>query len=553
MNPSITNDMSCMCMPLRIVLPPFTRMLSALFCYMQADINDLHLGVATGRVPPGWLLEGDAKYPLRHWIRDIEVWAASTDVADARIGPSCAQRITGAARLVVREIPIQTLIQGAVVPDANGNPVQVSGIGMLVRILERRYGAAPQEVQIHSISELMGFVRGHQESTDGVLARFEILLNRAEQQGGVVFGPQVKSWLLLSHLRIPRSSWFTLLSPTLGMLPSDAQEYIDFAQYLRRNGHLYDKTPADSQKTLAQPYFVTDGDGATPAPTFHTSWPEFRTSNDMTYDDDEISWHSFSTGMSDDDEPLDWDDFVNVSQQHIGEAVYLAYRGAKRRWRKFSGKARPRFKGHGKGKGGRKGSGKGKSQPPRTFWTDDYGNHHVVPEAPEADLLPTVYFKGKGKGNPIGKDGKVMLCSTCDSDQHFRAKCPKGSGKGGMGSGKGKNRTFFLGPDAPDASNQTPSETPVQFRPSYFSMPPSSSALSEFSHIHFADGTPSITLAPASHNDVALNIQLPGIPTNALMSSSSYYPVWGNSAYHARVKLDHGEAMLVDTLSLIHI
>ena len=43
------------------------------------------------------------------------------------------------------------------------------------------------------------------------------------------------------------------------------------------------------------------------------------------------------------------------------------------------------------------------------------------------------YFKGRGKGNPIGKDGKQMLCSICDSPEHFRAKCSKGKGKGGKG------------------------------------------------------------------------------------------------------------------------
>ena len=54
-------------------------------------------------------------------------------------------------------------------------------------------------------------------------------------------------------------------------------------------------------------------------------------------------------------------------------------------------------------------------------------------------------------------------------------------------------------------------------------------------------------MALKSHHDVTLNVQLLGIPSNALMSSSSYYPVVGNSAYHARVELEHGEAMLVDT------
>lgn len=521
----------------------------------------MHLGVATGRVPPGWSLENDAKYPLRHWRQDIEVWAASTDVPEARLGPACAQRITGAAKIVVREIPIGTLINGGLVPDAAGNPVQLTGIGMLLRILERRYGAAPQEVQIHALSEFMGFVRGHHESTDAVLARFEILLNKAELQGGFQFGPQIKAWLLLSHLRIPRTSWFTLLAPTQGMLPGDDPEYVEFAQYLRRNGHMYDKVAADPQKTLAQPYYSSGFSDEPSSSNVHPGNWAFPTWNQTDHgetfpqhEDDGISWHSFSTGRSDDDEPILWEDWDDIPPAHVGEAAYLAYRGAKRRWRSFAGKGRPRFKGRSKsGKGG-KGAGKGgKSSLPRTFWTDDFGNHHVVSENPAPADVSSVFFKGKGKGNPIGKDGKVMLCSICHSDQHFRAKCSKGVGKGGSGSGKANVRTFFMGPDVPEASSSHVPEAPPVARPTYFAMPRNEfqprSALSEFSHIYFEDGTPAIALTPVVRADALLNVPInePEFPNSVLMNSSMYYPVWGNSAYHARVRLDQGEAMLVDT------
>ena len=59
------------------------------------------------------------------------------------------------------------------------------------------------------------------------------------------------------------------------------------------------------------------------------------------------------------------------------------------------------------------------------------------------------FFKGKGKGmrnssgkdpnttrrNPIGRDGNIMKCSVCDSEWHFRAKCPRcrPGGNGGKG------------------------------------------------------------------------------------------------------------------------
>ena len=36
----------------------------------------------------------------------------------------------------------------------------------------------------------------------------------------------------------------------------------------------------------------------------------------------------------------------------------------------------------------------------------------------------------RGKTNPLGKDGKSLKCSICDSIEHLRADCPKGHGRG---------------------------------------------------------------------------------------------------------------------------
>ena len=183
---------------LRALFIPFARQLAAFTVFMQADLNHEHLGAATGRVPPSWNLENEAKYPLRYWRQDLEVWAASTDLPEIRHGPCTALRISGVAKLVVREIPTETLVNGGIIIDDQGAQVQLSGLGMLIRILEKRYGAAPQEVQVHSISELFQFSRSSNESTDSVIARFEILLHRAEGIGGVLFAPQLKAWMLLT-------------------------------------------------------------------------------------------------------------------------------------------------------------------------------------------------------------------------------------------------------------------------------------------------------------------------------------------------------------------
>ena len=68
--------------------------------------------------------------------------------------------------------------------------------------------------------------------------------------------------------------------------------------------------------------------------------------------------------------------------------------------------------------------------------------HAYLAEMTDYDV-DQVFFGGKGKGggknrssgkgkgrkkNPIGRDGERMLCSTCGSDEHFRAECPRNNG-----------------------------------------------------------------------------------------------------------------------------
>ena len=52
-----------------------------------------------------------------------------------------------------------------------------------------------------------------------------------------------------------------------------------------------------------------------------------------------------------------------------------------------------------------------------------------------------VFFKGNSGKNPRGRDGQIMKCSTCGSDEHLRAKCPNG--------GPGK-RAFLVASIAPE-------------------------------------------------------------------------------------------------------
>ena len=520
-------------------------------------------GAASSRIPPTWCVENDRRYPLRYYRQDLELWSASTDIEEHRKGPASLQRITGAARTILREMPILLLQQGQQVVDDQGNPYRITGLECLLRALERRYGALAEEVQIHAISELMQFQRHSGESTDECLARFDVLLHRGNDIAGVAFSPPIRAWLTLTHLRIPRSAWVNLLVPTEGRLPTTEAEFTEFRQYVRRNGHLHDTFRGDSQKTIAQPFFVGDNYDGTEIQQPTRAYAAIPSGGDAAADDDNISWHSFSTGNSDQDEPVDWGD-MNEDEPYLGERIYLGYRNSKRQWRQYAGPKRRRWKGKRKRnftKGFRKGGGKGKHHHdphPRAFWTDDVGTTHALDDSfsEQSHHTEEVYFKGRGKGNPIGKDGKTMLCSICGSDQHFRAKCNqrnKGSKGSSKGHGKGKVSAAMFA-DSSSSSQPANYEQPIHHL-SYFIHPEiHHRAEQSTSHIYFADGSKTIALqAPptaAQSYDIFSDEETSTamVPQHNPHAERWYAYAWfGETLYHAHVRLYECEALLIDT------
>lgn len=325
--------------------------------------------------------------------------------------------------------------------------IHLSGVQALVRQLQRRYAPLAQEIQITAISELFHFKRFHQEGTDELIARFDLIVHRAQVQGQVGLPEPIKAWMLLSSLGVGKHNWPLLLSPTQGALPVNAAEYNNFVAYLRRHGHITDR---DGNKTIQQPYFWTEPEVTSDVASYWTqtgdTWSQAESAgagsgaywgNDMD-SASEVAYDEPSTGQSDNDEPIDMSEVLGMTQVKAGETLYLGYRTAKRKFRNFT--RRPgrssKGKGRGKGKGGKKGGFKS------TFVAEDSYDADADTDAAYA------FTKGKGKGkgfqrrgNPVGPDGKVMTCSGCGSEDHFVRNCSKGKGggKGSSGSSGGKS------------------------------------------------------------------------------------------------------------------
>ena len=436
----------------------------------MADINQQ---MASSRIPPAWSPDQERNYSFRQYREDVELWAAATDVDPARHGPVVAMRLGGDAKRLAFALGTPELANGRPFIDGAGQQAVEPGLELLMRMLARNYAALAQEEELHSISALMGFRRRQAESTDECVGRFELVRHHAEQAGQVILPVSVQAWLLMSALGVSRDRWPLLLAPTLGALPSTQVQYNDMCQYIRRQGHLSDRN-IDPVKQLG--FYQGDGTGSEadashPAPwAYHTAGSGSGGSDNGSYYDD------VSSCASQIDEPLDFSDMIEMDDALIGESLYLSYAFAKRRWRTFQGKR----------KGG-KSKGKGKHKPAKGKGNSFAGRRSFLAEleSPSSDSgyeqEQEYSYKGssskpsgKRRGNPVGRDGKQMLCRNCNSPEHFAHQCPQTKT---AGSGKGSNS--FLADIGATEDNAYTATTNAYFG----SHAPMQSCL------HFADGT----------------------------------------------------------------
>jgi hypothetical protein len=179
------------------------------------------------------------------------------------------------------------------------------------------------------------------------------------------------------------------------------------------------------------------------------------------------------------------------------------------------------------------------------FYADGSPVEEVYQQDEDESVFEVYYKGGKGKGagkgigsgkgrtNPVGSDGKIMKCSDCGSEQHFRRFCTNKS-KGGH-SGKGSSSK----PSAASSSG-------------FFDQPISISLTdlladaNSYSTILYADGSRDSILHPQTDE--------PTVPTanNRLLTFFTCmlsYTWWNQTlSYHALVRLANKtkEGLLID-------
>ena len=438
------------------------------------DAGPPFVGTATLKCPPAWSVERNHIYSFRSWVSDIILWSSATEVDARRQGPIAALQVQGSAKELIRELTPAQLRDGDI-DQATGAPI--TGLMLLVQVLARRYAPLDAESSTKSIAEFLGFRRLPGEGIDGVLVRFEVLRLRAQNAGGFVMGPQGLAWLLLQALQIGPEGWDRLLAPLQGALPQHEADLGQLIERIRRSGHVREGGfhhhhpgatgdpghrgnyyfPTFGPAGQADPWQAPGGDpwgvfvgsgagpGAASGPTMaspqapgvlHSGVPahgcgHFAVSPTGNCPTCGLNQEQAYAMMQDDNSSATTsDDGGTPADDGAGgdgrtpEELYQDYAFARRKWRKYSGKAPRRFRSFkpGNWRGGGKGS---------------YA----------AFLPPGAFAGGKGgpggagkfrKKNPKSKDGSTMKCHQCGSEEHLIRRCPQR----GQGDGRGVSGTM---------------------------------------------------------------------------------------------------------------
>jgi len=413
----------------------------------KAGFGQHGYGYATSEVPPGWS-DGDSNYTFREWSSDIILWCIACKVPVEKQAGNIVQQLQGNARKIGKSIDPAILQNGGPydMEDGRGRH-HYSGVSILMHQLALQFAPLEVETMVQTIADLLSFRRNSGETVDSALSRFGLLRSRAAHLGGFVFGPTGASWYLLHALGIPKMLWVMYLTPFQGNLPTTEEQLNFLVNYIRRQGHLFEKGGAADiglagNKTTNSTFVAAEatadplqqhdpwqtasgsfmfGNASASSASHHSPadpWSAYQTGRQH---EEASEWDEMSTSGTDDDATMtvpfeELAVYLNMPPEQAEHELREAYLLRKRLWRAYSGKPRRFVRRFQKRTSGKKG-GKGNSA-----YNKSYGKGHFPAYQ---NGIPNAYPASGRKGNPIDrKTGAPMKCHQCGSTSHLLRECP---------------------------------------------------------------------------------------------------------------------------------
>ena len=427
------------------------------------------------RVPPKWSPDSERTYSFRTYTQEVILWTMLTDLQPHQQAAAIILRLGGTAREVARALTINEIINGGVIGGRQLEPV-----AYLLATLASRYAMLGEETRLQAMTDLMSFQRRHGENINDILARFDNVRFKAQNEGQFVMSYEGYSLHLLRAVGVGHDHLMTLLQPFGGRLPTDQLQFEQMTAQMRRLGHILEHAPHSVASTIGrgadrhQHHFVQafvantqtqfsghgceSSDHQVPrSDPDHTFWSQMAPG----YNLDENPWspsgegaYMSGAGTSDTDTATISDDCTQafdapglrgLTDQEIDATLYWGYHKAKTQWRRRmarpSRKVRRVFR---KKVGKHSYNRQGRAHGARHYFQKRSKKHS------------SGFGTGKRTGkNPRGKDGKIMKCLKCGSEDHFQAECPMNQSHFSHGGTAAPS----VGPEASHHSEQASSRT----------------------------------------------------------------------------------------------
>ena len=201
------------------------------------------------RIPPAWSPENDTSYTFRAYMTDMSLWIMLTDLQPYQQAAAIVMKLGGTARELARMITPAELMHGGV-----RNGVALDPVTYLLGALQERFAALDEESRLASMTEMLAFSRRPGETINALLARYEIVRQRAATEGQFVMSIEGCALQILRACNVHPNQLMTLLQPFGGRMPNSDADFIAMCTTLRRWGHIAEGTHGNIATVLSGPF-----------------------------------------------------------------------------------------------------------------------------------------------------------------------------------------------------------------------------------------------------------------------------------------------------------
>ncbi len=181
-------------------------------------------------------------------MTDISLWVMLTDLQPHQQCAVITMRLGGSAREMARMITPQEMMFGGARNGVNMDPMTY-----LLGALQLRFADLEEESRLSSMTEMLAFTRRTGESINALLARHEIVRQRASVEGQFVMSIEGCALQILRACSIQPQHLFTLLQPFRGQMPQNDDQFHELCTQLRCVGHISEGTVGNIASTLQGP------------------------------------------------------------------------------------------------------------------------------------------------------------------------------------------------------------------------------------------------------------------------------------------------------------